>query len=81
MSKGKDSEWRRVIARHNYPQLLKDTIYHYPTLINRKLAICGEEMNEFSSDTTKNVALRINHASLCETCLQLDPTTPTYTGV
>lgn len=75
------SEWRRVIARHEYPKLLSETVYHYPARTNRKVAICGEVMNDYSSDTTKNVALRINKATLCQACLDLDSTVLTYDGV
>lgn len=74
----KSSEWRRVIARHVYPSKLSDTVYHYPTADNRKIGICGEVMNDFSRDTTRNVALRIEKASICPTCETLDPVTPTY---
>jgi hypothetical protein len=74
----KSSDWRRVIARHVYPQKLSDAVYHYPTADNRKLAICGEEMNDFSRDTTRNLVLRVEKATICQTCETLDPVTPTY---
>lgn len=74
----KTSDWRRVIARHEYPKKLADFIYHYPTAENRKVAICGVEMNEFYRDTTKNIAIRLERATICEACEALDPITETH---